>query len=367
MSSDGGGISSFIKNKAIELKNSNVRFDVLTYDPVSSQFEEAIRLTGGDIFYMSNPKKASFVRFIREVNSAMNIDTKHTIVHSHIQGYRFIPFYMLAKKNNIKRILVHAHTDLDPIQNDSIESKLNRIINANIGVSRVSCGIKASKTIFGKKKASSGTIMHIPNSIAIDQFVKQADKKKLKEELFGVGNSNKKVIGTVARFNKQKNHEFMVSIIEELSKENVDFLWVFVGEGELLESIQDKIKNSDLEKFVLFMGKRNDVPELLKAFDLFALPSLYEGLPTVAIESQAAGTPILLSDSITTECDLGLELVEFLPLKTNEWVDTIQRGSISRAENKIIIEKLEEKKFTNEQSAKLYKDYLNGDIKSYEI
>src|SRR5699024_6135231 len=153
-----------------------------------------------------------------------------------------------------------------------------------------------------------------------------------------------------------------------LSATNLDFLWIFIGDGELKDKIENEAKKRNLSKYILFLGRRNDVPALLNIMDLFALPSLYEGLPTVAVEAQAAGIPCLLSTEITEEVDLGMGIVKFLALEDiDRWVETIiESTELTRVSEKRRLDKLVEKKFTNEESGKLYKQFLLGKIsKSY--
>lgn len=369
MSSFGGGISSFIKNKATALKNSDVVFDVLTYDPVNESFEKAINEMGGVIYYMDNPKEYGYKRFYKMVNKAFENQPDDLIIHCHIQGYRMLPFYLIAKHNKIKRFIVHAHTDVEKKDFKKPINQLNRTINAHLHVEKVSCGFKASKNIFGEKVLAQKQIMHIPNSIDPDIFFKPIDVKEKRTEVVGLGNENTKIIGNVARFHKQKNHLFMIEIIEELSQTHLNFLWLFIGEGALIESFKQLVKEKHLENYVRFLGRRNDLSDLYQMMDVFVLPSLYEGLPTVAIEAQAAGTNTFLSNTITEESDLGLDLVRFLPLDSaSEWANAIlqlekkQTVNMDDRENKLI-----EKKFTNRQSADLYLSFLNKQIISYDI
>ena len=81
-----------------------------------------------------------------------------------------------------------------------------------------------------------------------------------------------------------------------------------------MEEIKEKVKKLGLEDCVKFLGQRNDVNELYQVFDVFCLPSLYEGLPVVGIEAQATGLLCVLSDDMTKETKV-LNETEFLSLK----------------------------------------------------
>lgn len=99
---------------------------------------------------------------------------------------------------------------------------------------------------------------------------------------------------------------------------------MLVGQGPLQDEIKEKVKSLGLENSVLFLGQRNDVDELYQAFDVFCLPSLYEGLPVVGVEAQATGLLCILSDEMTKETKV-LETTKFLSLNnsTKEWTKEI--------------------------------------------
>ena len=90
------------------------------------------------------------------------------------------------------------------------------------------------------------------------------------------------------------------------------------------KSLQEELKNLKLEKYVKFLGQREDVNELYNAMDVFLLPSLYEGLPVVGVEAQANGLLCIFSDDMTKETKV-LDSTKFMSLcKTaQEWVETI--------------------------------------------
>jgi glycosyltransferase involved in cell wall biosynthesis len=90
---------------------------------------------------------------------------------------------------------------------------------------------------------------------------------------------------------------------------------LLVGDGPLLPDVQQYVVSSGLQDHVIFAGSRPDVAHLmLGAMDVFVLPSLYEGLPMVGIEAQAAGLPCIFSNNISTEASIVAPLVRRLSL-----------------------------------------------------
>ena len=88
--------------------------------------------------------------------------------------------------------------------------------------------------------------------------------------------------------------------------------------------MKEKVHKLGLDGFVKFFGQRNDVNELYQTFDIFLLPSLYEGLPVVGIEAQATGNLCILSDAMTKETKI-LDSTTFISLDNNaeEWSNKI--------------------------------------------
>lgn len=101
------------------------------------------------------------------------------------------------------------------------------------------------------------------------------------------------VVGNVARLAEQKGHATLVDAVPLVLQRRPDALFVIVGEGELRDDLEARVRGAGVERAVSFTGARGDVPELLKSFDVFAFPSLYEGLCLAVIEAQAAGVPVV--------------------------------------------------------------------------
>ena len=100
-----------------------------------------------------------------------------------------------------------------------------------------------------------------------------------------------RVVGTVGRLDAQKSPSDLVAAIAALGRTDVYTVWV--GGGSLLEKTQRLIVRSGLNERFMLLGDRKDVPTLLPAFDVFALSSLYEGLPCALVEAMTCGIPVV--------------------------------------------------------------------------
>ena len=121
-----------------------------------------------------------------------------------------------------------------------------------------------------------------------------------------------------------KNPNFIVELIKDLSIELHKFTFLWVGDGDKREYIEKRIQQEKLQKFVVFAGAQKKVEPFFSAMDVFVLPSLWEGLPVVAVEAQASGTPCLLSSNITKEVNIS-PLVKYIPIENGAktWANEI--------------------------------------------
>ena len=107
--------------------------------------------------------------------------------------------------------------------------------------------------------------------------------------------SDEIVLTTVASLTPQKGHETLLQALKYVVAEHPDVLSVLVGDGGLREELQTLCAKLRLSDHVLFMGKRDDVPNILAASDIFVLPSLWEGLGLAVIEAWMVGLPVVVS------------------------------------------------------------------------
>ena len=101
------------------------------------------------------------------------------------------------------------------------------------------------------------------------------------------------VVGAVGRLTYQKAPEDFLAMIDHLGRAGVaGVVGVWVGGGELAEQVA-RLADAKPAGRIVLAGERQDVPEILPAFDVFMLPSRYEGLPTAVVEAMVAGVPVV--------------------------------------------------------------------------
>ena len=115
----------------------------------------------------------------------------------------------------------------------------------------------------------------------------------------------------VGRLDPQKAPFVLLEAFGRLLNRHTDWQLLFVGDGSLRVSIEEWIKQHDLGRSIRLAGWRPDIPELLKSANVLVLPSLWEGMPNIVLESMAAGLPVVVSrvegaDELIRDCVSGL-------------------------------------------------------------
>lgn len=108
------------------------------------------------------------------------------------------------------------------------------------------------------------------------------------------------IIGHVALIQRSKKQWFTLDLIKALREKGIDVVGIFAGEcrdTEYMEELNNIIRQYELERYVVFLGRRNDIPDLLKMIDMLIIPSSFEGFPLAGLEAAAAGVPVIACDA----------------------------------------------------------------------
>lgn len=316
----GGGVESVVMNYYRHIDRTKIQFDFICDEDSTNIPYEEIEKLGGRVILI--PLYQKLFKYHNKLKKILK-DGNYKIVHSHINTLSIFSLFA-AKCAGVPVRIAHSHSTTN-----KKEKKKNLLKQALRPFSKVfatdymCCSELAGRWLFGNKEYDKGNVYLLNNAIDLDKFKYDEKIRSEKRKKLNISDDTL-VIGHVGRFVEQKNHRFLIDIFNEIHKQNSNSILLLAGQGPLMEEIKSKVESLGLEKFVIFLGQRNDIDELYQAFDVFCLPSLYEGLPVVGVEAQATGLLCIFSDDMTKETKV-LDTTEFLSLKQSaeEWANDI--------------------------------------------
>lgn len=302
------GLETLIMNIYRNIDREKVQFDFLVHYTKRFDYDDEIEQLGGKIYRLSVREDNNLIKYIKELKNFFLEHPEYKVVHGHMES--FGAFYSrAAKKAGVKTIIAHSHNSLvEPTFKGCIKNIMNKPWKYYANT-LFACSEKAGEFMFG-----NSPFRVINNGIECEKFVFNEKTRNCYRQQLGL--EGKMVIGHIGRFDPQKNHQFLIDIFATYLKNNPKAVLLLVGEGALLEQVKQKVCDLHLEKSVQFLGVRSDTSQLYQVMDIFVLPSLFEGLPVVGVEAQAAGLPLLTSNVVTSELQI-TNLVDMLPLNAS--------------------------------------------------
>lgn len=166
-----------------------------------------------------------------------------------------------------------------------------------------------------------------PNAIFPDDFAYNSALAKTIRQKYGL--EDRFVLGSIGRLSEEKNHAFVINLLPKLVKKHPDLAYVVIGQGGLNEELHELVNALGLKDHVLMTGFIENIAEHLNMFDLFLMPSKYEGLPYVLIEAQMNGLAVIAADTITEESKI-TETMEFVALEEKLWEERIMEHYLGK-------------------------------------
>lgn len=312
-----GGIETFILNMN-EHMSCDCIFDYII-DGDSCVYSERIKQRGGSIHFVPGVKRhpLGYVSKFRKILKEQKEKGTNVLYVQLFSMANMLPA-LLAKWLGYK-VILHAHNN--GLQNKNRFYKLihdfGKALTKHMNFIRFTNSSLSSDFMFGKGMQSD----LIYNAIDDSKFSFSLEiRKKVRAEQ---GCGNKTVVGFVGRFMLQKNPVFMIQVFAEfLKKQPNSELWI-VGEGELKEAMHQEVERLGIESAVKWLGRRNDVEQMMQGMDLLLQPSLFEGLGIVLIEAQATGLPVVTSAEVVPHEAKATDCIRFQKLNTipTEWAD----------------------------------------------
>ncbi|MCY9660261.1 glycosyltransferase family 1 protein [Paenibacillus chondroitinus] len=313
-----GGAETLLMNLYRNMDRSKVQFDFLTSKP--GVFDAEIEEMGGRIHRIPYVSEIGHTKYMQALEHFFETHPQYQIVHAHMD--KMSGFVLrAAKKAGAPVRIAHSH---NTSSEGGVAARAYKWVAgtfiSSCATHFVACSNKAAKWLFANKVNKA---MILKNGIESEKFAFSPEVREQVRQELGLS-SESYVLGHVGRFAHQKNHSFLIDIFAQLHQEKPNAVLILAGDGPLRAEIEKKVEALHLQDKVKFLGVRSDITRLLQAFDMFVFPSLHEGLPVTLIEAQGAGLPCLISDKITQEVDMGIQLVERISLENKSvWIERI--------------------------------------------
>ena len=292
-----GGIETTIMNIYRSIDRSKLQFDFLV--SLRGVYDEEINQLGGRVFYIPFINKTGPFGYTKDLRRFFNEHPEYSVIH--VQMDRFGGFVAKqAMRGAVPYRLLHSNNthSAGNILVRTVKNYYGRYIGC--ATHFLACGRDAAEWMFKKTDG----IRYVRNGVNLSIFT----NKDLR-------NSSLFTIGLVARFNKEKNHSFLIDVFNEVCKEEPASRMILAGTGPEVFRIRNRVNILGLSNRVEFLGQTDNVATVLQSLDVLCMPSLHEGLPVTLIEAQACGVPCVVSDVITEEVQIADAVFEYVSLK----------------------------------------------------
>lgn len=138
-------------------------------------------------------------------------------------------------------------------------------------------------------------VVVVPTAVPLEEFSSAQSEGNTASPALLAGRPGSRVIGSITRFREEKGVRYLLEAFAKLRATHPHLVLVLAGDGPRRQELEGAARTLGIEEAVQFLGFRDDVSELLRAFELFVLPSITEGLPLALLEAMAAGKPIVAS------------------------------------------------------------------------
>lgn len=316
-----GGIETYLHKISSNINNEKFSFSFINSTSSFPCFYEELSEMGCEFYDITSRRKNIWKnkRDLKELFRECEFD----ILHFHVNTLSYIDPVLFALKNNVKVIIHSRNAGAAGSNLTQFLHKINKVRIQALAdkITKVSVSQLAGEWLFGK----NGNFNVLNNGIDLDKFHFLPEERIALRESLGIDSSTC-LLGNVGAFVPAKNQEFAVNVLKKTINSGIDAKLLLIGEGSLKQNVISLVEELGLGDKVLFLGKREDMPSLFSALDIFLFPSFYEGFPNAVLEAQACGLPCLISDKITDEVVINKNITKRLSIDIanyKEWLECV--------------------------------------------
>jgi glycosyltransferase involved in cell wall biosynthesis len=321
-----GGIEKWLYQTLPPQLSSDCEHHVLVRTASDEPFTAAFRDAGIPVLACPNYKNP--FRYAADLKKLVEEHGPYDILHVHGSSFSGLLTLALAKRVGIPRTIIHSHNDVRPHLEDrnvaySIYVTGVRMAYRSLADRGLAASVRAAESMFGEgwKEDRRWRLLYY----GVDSKPFDAPRDPNLRARLGIP-SGAFVLGHVGRFHEQKNHAFLIEIVDAARKSRPEVHCLLIGDGPLREEIQADIRSRGLQSHFTFVADTMSVSDyMIGAMDCFVFPSRYEGLGLVVVEAQAAGLPCIISDRVPMEAIVDDDLVHVLSLEKtpDEWAHAV--------------------------------------------
>lgn len=305
------GITNVIMNYCCNINKNKFDITIIAGTPIEGIYREQCKINGIKIVEAPDKTKKTRQYYLAIWKELKN---HYDIVHVHGNSATITIELIMAKLRGNKVRIAHCHNST--CDNIKIHKMLLPVFG-KVCTHGFACSKVAGDWLFGKRNYKI-----LQNGFDTKKFIFNSEKRTIIRNQMEL--QDKFVIGNVARFNNQKNHPYLLEIFKNIAKKKKEVFLLLVGDGPDLEKIQNMINNHPYKNRIIYYGITDRVEDVYNIMDVFVLPSKHEGLGIVFLEAQINGLPVVTSDQVPLEVNIGGR-TEFLELSknTDEWEKAI--------------------------------------------
>ncbi len=356
-SMNAGGAETFLMKQYRMLDKEKYQLDFCVNVQERCFYDDEIEALGGRI-YRIPPKSKDFKKSLEALTDIVRENGYKNVLCSSVKPGTALELIAAKKGGAINLIYRSSNSSIDGGTKQKILHSTIGLLARTVPTIKIAPSKEAAEYCFGKGCIESGKAFLLHNGIDTSVYrysdeVRIRMRKELQLE-------DKFAVAHVGRFSKAKNHAFLLDVFEELIKIKPESILLLIGTGELEEAVRQKAKEKNIENKIVFLGLRNDVPQVLCAADMFVFPSFYEGMPNTVIEAQALSLHCVISDRITPDADITGN-VEYLPLgDAKQWANAVAKHTKGYARQDMS-ELFKAQKYDIETTSKEFVKYCFGE------
>lgn len=317
-----GGIESFLINVFENIDRGKIEINFAVACEGKQFYEDRVINEGAKVYHTSDLNGIkNIVKHFFKLIKVLRKEGPFNVVHTNIDFFNGVNL-LAAFIAGVPVRISHSHSTNSVGAKSYKASFFIRCYRSCMRLliklfSNVKLGCSKSANLYMYGDNAKNTIV-INNGVDFSKF---KDTKEIKEL-----NINKDKINfvTVGRMSEAKNSLFIVKVMSELVKINMNFHLYWIGKGPQEDEVRELINKYKLEDKITLLGTRRDVPNIMTKMNFMIFPSKWEGLGIVLIEAQVANLPCFISDGIPYEADLGLCTVISLDNNEKEWAKYIK-------------------------------------------